>query len=286
MRRSTRTFCTGMLAGALALPALALAALTIHAGLEIYDARKRDTRPEKRVDGLVVNHDNKHRTRATLDEIVAIERMREFCVQHDKEESWAYVPATNEWIETGSDEHFEPGMSSVTQDSKYIESLFGAHDSLTMYHYHPSGDFLHKHIFNTYAELGLQVSDAHKHRIDEQYRVIRALPSTNDMAVMALQSLQFYDKQPSGRIAFRICSHYGVTEYALTSEGVAHYGARFEQMEWLRQPQLARALASDVDYLNEETDPIRRIRAYCEMMSTSRFTVTFTPYEELLPVKD
>jgi len=123
-------------------------------------------------------------------------------------------------------------------------------------------------------------------------------------------STEFFERNSVGNITFKICSHYGITEYHLTDEGMAHLYADNSLKQILRITGISSSANIEANVKGEilemnprETrdplkrikmspkqkrkslsrytiiDPLTRIQKAIESMNNEHIRATFTPYQ-------
>ena len=137
-----------------------------------------------------------------------------------------------------------------------------------------------------------------------------AYPSRSDLLNMIGNTMEFFERNSEGNITFKVCSHYGITEYYLTDEGMTHLSAdnSFKQILWVKGISSSANIEANVkgeilEMNPRETrnplerikmspkqkrkpvsryiiiDPLARIQKAIEAMNDEYIRVTFTPYE-------
>jgi hypothetical protein len=122
-------------------------------------------------------------------------------------------------------------------------------------------------------------------------------------------STEFFERNSDGNITFKVCSHYGITEYRLTDEGMAYLHADNSLKQIARITGISSSANIDANVKGEilemnprETrdplkrikmspkrkrssfsryiiiDPLSRIERAVEAMNGEHIKVTFTPY--------
>ena len=135
-------------------------------------------------------------------------------------------------------------------------------------------------------------------------------PSRSDLLNMIGNSVEFFERNTDGKIAFKVCSHYGITEYRLTDDGMAHLSADnlLKQILWVKEISSSANIQANVkgEILERnpmETrnplkrikmspkqkrkpvsryiviEPLIRIQKAIEAMNDEHIKVTFTPYQ-------
>ena len=191
-------------------------------------------------------------------------QLRALCASPSYEEIWAYVPREKLWIELGCCER-------TTRDGNYIGievyvyRLLKKYDDLVIYHIHPKTAFIR----DTYhADKRLMKT------------VEEGLPSAQDINAAELLSRRFWADHPDGRLAWRIVSRHGVTEYGLTPAGraVKEVSAQAFLFDPLDQDELEGA-----DALPDPTAPgprVNRLIAQAvKRLNDKEVFVRFRPFE-------
>jgi hypothetical protein len=132
-------------------------------------------------------------------------QLRALCARPDFEEIWAFLPGQELWIELGCCERTTPQGNYIGIEA-YVYGLLQQYRELAIYHIHPQSAFVRA---NYHADRRLIKT------IEE------ALPSVADINAAELLSRRFWRAHPQGRLAWRIVSRHGVTDYGLTPAGRA-----------------------------------------------------------------
>ena len=163
-------------------------------------------------------------------------------------------------------------------------------------------------------EIGQPMKEKEIEKARAVFLMKRAYPSEQDLGNMIENTLAFFKRNPNGNITFKICSHYGITEYYLTKEGEIYflgdsYPDLFEKivmmcMEMHHHAALAvekyeQKIRKKANVLNRikmhskqkkrsllktnndsrlEIEPFTSINKAVEAMSNDYLKVTFTPY--------
>jgi hypothetical protein len=136
-----------------------------------------------------------------------------------------------------------------------------------------------------------------------------AYPSRSDLLNMIGNSTEFFERNSDGNITFKVCSHYGITEYRLTDEGMAYLHADDSLKQISRITGISSSANIEANVKGEilemnprETrnplerikmspkrkrssfsrykiiDPLSRIKRAVDAMNDEHIKVTFTPY--------
>ena len=177
---------------------------------------------------IVVNNDNKYRTIIYKNEEEGITELRSLVDTSRMEECWIFLPLGKKWVEIGSgsvpetkvDDRF---ITKVGLDVQFMERLMAKNNSLIVYHIHPTYSLFLEHQMKQCRENGQPMKEKEIKKARSVFLMKRAYPSEQDLGNMIENTLEFFKKNPSGNITFKICSHYGITEYYLTKEGEAYF---------------------------------------------------------------
>lgn len=154
----------------------------------------------RRAPALAVNQSMNHRQVVAQDEAAGVAQLRGLAAEPTLEEIWAYVPAEGLWIELGCCERITEHGNYVGLET-FVFGLFATYDDLVIYHIHPRSGFV-------------------RDNYDDAKRLLKTveegLPSAEDILAMTELEHRFRLAQPGGRIAWRIVSRHGVTEYGLS----------------------------------------------------------------------
>ncbi|MCP5005315.1 MAG: hypothetical protein GY941_15475 [Planctomycetes bacterium] len=191
-------------------------------------AVKEQGRESVVVNGLLVNGDNSYRSIVYKNEKSGIEDLRNLLKSSRMEECWIYLPFKEKWVEVGRGEAPEKKLDNryvtkVSIDVQFMEGLMAKNSLLVVYHIHPTYTLLLEDKKKERRERGylMTVNEGEKERV--LFFMKRAFPSEQDLGNMIENSLVFYGENPHGNITFKICSHYGVTEYSLTEKGKSSF---------------------------------------------------------------
>jgi hypothetical protein len=181
---------------------------------------------------------------------------------------------------------------------------------MTLYHFHPSHSLSLEDKIRKREESGSPMNDKGIESERIKLLIKSAYPSRSDLLNMIGNSMEFFEKNTEGNITFKVCSHYGITEYRLTDEGMEHLSAgnSFKQILWVKEisssanievnvkgeilemnpmetrnplkrikmsPKLKRKPVSRYIII----DPLTRIQKAIESMNSEHIRVTFTPYQ-------
>jgi hypothetical protein len=268
----------------------------------------------KIIDQLVVNNKNNYKTVIYKNEDEGVLEMRELVGRSQTEESWAYLPHMEKWIEVGYNEETEKKLnqSYITKtklDVQLLDVLMDENDNMILYHFHPPSYHSLENEIKKRDEDKLPMSDNEIEKKRTGLLIKSAYPSRSDLMNMMGNSTEFYDRNPEGEITFKICSHFGITEYCLTGEGLKHLYANNtpEQILKIKGKSLSANVEANVTGETLELyprktrnplkrnkmspkrkreslsryiiiDPLTRIEKALEAMNDEYMRVTFTPY--------
>jgi hypothetical protein len=267
------------------------------------------------IDELVVNSRNKFKTVILESEAEGISEMRKLIANSQMEESWAYLPHQIKWIEIGHNEEAEKKIDKryITKaklDVQLLDELMSEDNNMVLYHFHPSHSLSLEDKIRKRAESGSPMNDKEIEKERIRLLIKSAYPSRSDLLNMIGNSMEFFERNSEGNITFKVCSHYGITEYHLTDEGMAHLNAdnSLEQILWVKGISSSANIEANVkgeilEMNPRETrnplkrikmspkrkrkpvsrytiiDPLTRIQKAIEAMNDVHIRVTFTPYE-------
>ncbi len=268
----------------------------------------------KVIDELVVNNKNNYKTVIYKNEGEGVLEMRELVESSQTEESWAYLPHMEKWIEVGYNEESEKkiNQSYITKaklDVRLLDVLMDENDNMTLYHFHPHSYHSLKDEILKRKKQGLSMSDNEIEKERTGILIKSAYPSRSDLMSMIGNSTEFYERNPEGKITFKICSHFGITEYHLTGEGLIHLYANNtpEQILKIKGKSLSANVEANVtgeimEFNPRKTrnplkrnkmspkqkreslsryiiiEPLKRIEKALESMNDEYLMVSFTPY--------
>ena len=267
------------------------------------------------IENLVVNNKNKFKTVIFESEAEGISEMRKLIANSQVEESWVYLPHLKKWIEIGHNEEAEKKIDKryITKaklDVQLLDELMSENNNMALYHFHPSHSLSLEDKIRKREESGSPMNDKDIESERIKLLIKSAYPSRSDLLNMIGNSMEFFEKNTEGNITFKVCSHYGITEYRLTDEGMAHLSAdnSFKQILWVKgisssanievnvkgeilemnpmetrsplkrikmSPKLKRKPVSRYIII----DSLTRIQKAIESMNSEHIRVTFTPYQ-------
>jgi hypothetical protein len=267
------------------------------------------------IDELVVNNRNKFKTVIFESEAEGIPEMRKLIASSQIEESWAYLPHREKWIEIGHNEEAEKKIDKryITKaelDVQLLNELMSEGHNIVLYHFHPSHSLSLEDKIRKREEGGSPMNDREIERERIKLLIKSAYPSRSDLLNMIGNTMEFFERNSEGNITFKVCSHYGITEYYLTDEGMAHLSAdnSLKQILWVKEISSSANIEANVkgeilEMNPRETrnplerikmspkrkrkpvsryiiiDPPDRIQKAIEAMNDEYIRVTFTPYE-------
>jgi len=267
------------------------------------------------IEELVVNNRNKFKTVIFENEVEGVSEMRKLIASSQIEESWAYLPQREKWIEIGHNEETERKIDKryITKaklDVQLLDELMSKNHNMVLYHFHPSHSLSLEDKIRKREEGGSPMNDREIERERIKLLIKSAYPSRSDLLNMIGNTMEFFERNSEGNITFKVCSHYGITEYYLTDEGMAHLSAdnSFKQILWVMGISSSANIEANVkgeilEMNPRETrnplerikmspkrkrkpvsryiiiDPLARIQKAIEAMNDEYIRVTFTPYE-------
>lgn len=267
------------------------------------------------IDELVVNNRNKFKTVIYESEEEGISEMRKLIASSQMEESWAYLPHREKWIEIGYNEEAEKKIDKryITKaklDVQLLDELMSKGNNMALYHFHPSYCLSLEDKIRKREEDGAPMNDKEIEKERIRLLIKSAYPSRSDLLNMIGNSMEFFERNAEGNITFKVCSHYGITEYYLTDEGMTHLNAgnSFKQILWVKgissSANIEANIKGEILEMNpRETrnplkrikmspkrkrksksryviiDPLTRIQKAIEAMNDEHIRVTFTPYQ-------
>jgi len=268
----------------------------------------------KVINELVVNNRNKYKTVIYESEEEGVSEMRKLIASSQMEESWAYLPDQETWIEIGHNEEAEKKINKryITKaklDVQLLDNLMGESNNMVLYHFHPSYCLSLEDKIRKREEDGTPMSDKNIEKERIRLLIKSAYPSRSDLLNMIGNSMEFFERNSEGNITFKICSYYGVTEYHLTDEGMAHLNGDNSLEQILRITGMSSSANIEANVKGEilEIDPretrnplkrirmspkrkrkslsrytiigpLTRIQGAIEPMNDEHMRVTFTPY--------
>jgi len=268
----------------------------------------------KVIDELVVNNRNKFKTVIYDSEEDGISRMRKLIASSQMEESWAYLPHQEKWIEIGHNEEAERKINKryITKaklDVQFLDELMSENNNMTLYHFHPAYCLSLEDKIKKREEDGSPMNDNEVERERIRLLIKSAYPSRSDLLNMIGNSMEFFERNSEGNITFKICSHYGITEYHLSDTGMAYLNAdnSLKHILWIKgissSANIEINITGEILEMNpRETknplkrikmnpkrkrkslsrytmmDPLARIQKAIESMNDEHIRITFTPY--------
>ncbi len=282
----------------------------------ISSATEQTTQQEeyKVIDDLVVNNKNKFKTVIYESEAEGISEMKKLLANSLIEESWAYLPQHKKWFEIGHNEEAEKKIdkSYITKavlDIQLLDKLINENNNMVLYHFHPSHSLSLEDKINKREERGTPMNDKEIEKERVKLLIKSAYPSKSDLLSMIGNSMEFFERNAEGNITFKVCSHYGITEYYLTDEGIErlHTDNSFKQFLWVREisssanievnvkgeilemnPMETRSPLKRIKMSPKQKrkpvsryiiiDPLTRIQKAIDTMNDKHMRVTFRPY--------
>jgi hypothetical protein len=258
---------------------------------------------------------NKFKTVIYENEEEGISEMRKLIASSQTEESWVFLPHRQQWIEIGNNEETEKKINksyitTAKLDVQFLDRLMNENNNMILYHFHPSYSLSLEDKIKKQEEDGSPMNDNEIRRERIRLLIKSAYPSRSDLLNMIGNSTEFFERNAEGNIAFKICSHYGITEYRLTDEGITYLYADNSPEQILRIKGISSSANIKVNIRGEileinptETkkplkrikmspkqkresfsrytiiDPLTRIQKTIESMNDEHIRVTFTPYQ-------
>ena len=263
--------------------------LTLHINHSSFAVEKEYKEAEYRVvDGLVVNNRNTFKTVIYKNEEDGISEMRKLIASSRMEESWAYLPYQEKWIEIGHDEEVEKKINKryVTRarlDIPLLDRLMSENSNMILYHFHPFYCLSLEDKIRKREEDGLPMNNNEIERERTGLVIKSAYPSRSDLLNMIGNSTEFFERNADGDITFKVCSHYGITEYHLTDEGLTFLYADNSLKQISRITDLSSSANIGVNVKGkileinprETRDPLKRIKMSPKRKrkSLSRYTI-------------
>jgi hypothetical protein len=266
------------------------------------------------INELVVNNKNQFKTVIYENENEGILEMRKLIESSQIEESWAYLPRQEKWIEIGYSEESEKKIDEkyITKaklDIQFLDELMNENNNMIIYHFHPSYSLSLEDKIKRRKKNGSPMNDNEINKERTRLLIKSAYPSRSDLMNMIGNSTEFFERNSDGHITFKVCSHYGITEYRLTDEGMAYLHADNSLKQIARITGISSSANIDANVKGEilemnprETrdplkrikmspkrkrssfsryiiiDPLSRIERAVEAMNGEHIKVTFTPY--------
>ena len=266
------------------------------------------------INELVVNNKNQFKTVIYENENEGILEMRKLIESSQIEESWAYLPRQEKWIEIGYSEESEKKIDEkyITKaklDIQFLDELMNENNNMIIYHFHPSYSLSLEDKIKRRKKNGSPMNDNEIKKERTRLLIKSAYPSRSDLMNMIGNSTEFFERNSDGHITFKVCSHYGITEYRLTDEGMAYLHADNSLKQIARITGISSSANIDANVKGEilemnprETrdplkrikmspkrkrssfsrykiiDPLSRIERALETMNDEHIKVTFTPY--------
>ena len=283
-----------------------------HVSLAVEDTNKEEG--YNVINELVVNNKNQYKTVIYENEEEGILEMRKLIETSQIEESWAYLPRQEKWIEIGYNEESEKKIdeSYITKaklDIQFLDELMNENNNMIIYHFHPSYSLSLEDKIKRRKKNGSPMNDNEIKKERTRLLIKSAYPSRSDLMNMIGNSTEFFERNSDGHITFKVCSHYGITEYRLTDEGMEYLYADDSLKQILRITGISSSANIDANVKGEilemnprETrdplkrikmspkrkrssfsryiiiDPLSRIERAVEAMNGEHIKVTFTPY--------
>ena len=266
------------------------------------------------INELVVNNKNQYKTVIYENESEGISEMRKLIESSQIEESWVYLPHQEKWIEIGYNEESEKKIdeSYITKaklDIQFLDALMNENNNMILYHFHSSYCLSLEDKIKKREKNGSPMNDNEIEKERIRLLIKSAYPSRSDLLNMIGNSTEFFERNSDGNITFKVCSHYGITEYRLTDEGMAYLHADDSLKQISRITGISSSANIEANVKGEilemnprETrnplerikmspkrkrssfsrykiiDPLSRINRAVDAMNDEHIKVTFTPY--------
>ena len=266
------------------------------------------------INELVVNNKNQYKTVIYENENEGISEMRKLIESSQIEESWVYLPHQEKWIEIGYNEESEKKIdeSYITKaklDIQFLDALMNENNNMILYHFHSSYCLSLEDKIKKREKNGSPMNDNEIEKERIRLLIKSAYPSRSDLLNMIGNSMEFFERNSDGNITFKVCSHYGITEYRLTDEGMAYLHADDSLKQISRITGISSSANIEANVKGEilemnprETrnplerikmspkrkrssfsrykiiDPLSRIKRAIDAMNDEHIKVTFTPY--------
>ncbi len=283
-----------------------------HVSLAVENTNKEEG--YKVINELVVNNKNQYKTVIYENENEGISEMRKLIESSQIEESWAYLPHQEKWIEIGYNEETEKKINEnyITKaklDIQFLDGLMNENNNMILYHFHSSYCLSLEDKIKKREKDGSPMNDNEIEKERIRLLIKSAYPSRSDLLNMIGNSTEFFERNSDGNITFKVCSHYGITEYRLTEDGMAYLYADNSLKQILRitgissSANIAANVKGEILERNprETRDPLKRIKMSpkqkrnplsrykiieplsrieraVEAMNDEHIKVTFTPY--------
>jgi hypothetical protein len=244
------------------------------------------------INELVVNNKNQYKTVIHENENEGISEMRKLIESSQIEESWVYLPHQEKWIEIGYNEESEKKIdeSYITKaklDIQFLDGLMNENSNMILYHFHTSYNLSLEDKIKKREKDGspMNNNEIEKERI--RLLIKSTYPSRSDLLNMIGNSTEFFARNSDGHITFKVCSHYGITEYRLTDEGMAYLHADNSLKQIVRITGISSSanikanVKGEILEMNprETRDPLKRIK-----MSPKRKRSSFSRYKIIDPL--
>lgn len=224
---------------------------------------------------LIVNEDSDHPAvpRTQKD---GISDLQHLVLNSEKEDAWAFIPATQEWHDVGMHSYLLEGQATgVRLDRFKIYDLARENSVLVLYHLHPKPAIIKVLQPQLDALSGGSITPD---QVIEYAMINATLPSADDLA-SAVQLHCYIDSQTETR--HRVASLYGITEYQLHVKKKSLFCGESDDHSPLLS---ARAIAQEVlrkvrhDDVKQKVHRALRGKKKINLFHGQYFTITFTPY--------
>ncbi|MCP4265016.1 MAG: hypothetical protein GY777_05480 [Candidatus Brocadiaceae bacterium] len=283
--------------------------------VSLADEQTNQQREYNVINELLVNSRNRFKTVIYESEAEGIAEMRKLIASSQIEESWAYIPQHKKWIEIGLNEEAEKKIDNryITKaklDVQLLDELMNEGNNMVLYHFHPSHSLSLEDKIKEREKSGLPMNGKEIERERIKLLIKSTYPSRSDLLNMIGNSMEFFERNTDGKITFKVCSHYGITEYHLTDEGMEHLISEnfLKQILWVKEISLSANIEVNVKgeilernpmetrsplkriKMNPKQkrkpvsrfiiiEPLIRIQKAIESMNDEHIRVTFTPYQ-------
>jgi hypothetical protein len=160
-------------------------------------------------------------------------------------------------------------------------------NNMILYHFHSSYCLSLEDKIKKREKNGSPMNDNEIEKERIRLLIKSAYPSRSDLLNMIGNSMEFFERNSDGNITFKVCSHYGITEYRLADEGMAYLHADDSLEQILRITGISSSANIEANVKGEilemnprETrDPLKRIK-----MSPKRKRSSFSRYKIIDPL--
>ncbi len=215
-------------------------------------------RPIRDEPRLAPNQTMAYRQRVSADQAQGEAQIRDLAASATFEELWAFLPARGQWLEIGCCERLTEHGNYVGVEA-YVLDLMAQNPEMAVYHVHPHTRFQKENY--TAAKRRQKVLE-------------EALPSQPDLEAVLSLTPAFRRLQSRGKLAWRIVSRHGVTEYGLQPGDTP-----LPEDPDLRPFAFSRLSPEELENASEGPEADRALIAQaCADLSRPPFRVTFRPW--------